>query len=81
VNHFGFTAGSVRLGADTVEYSVRGKPTQVTVVGSVESGFSYEVAWFEPGVSHELTCALQQFDRQHRQRLIALARRLDAGRP
>lgn len=81
VTHIGLTGGYVRLGAETTEYSVHGKPTQVTVEGSPSTGFAYEVAWFEPGVNHELTCALRAFDREHSRRLIALARRLDAGTP
>lgn len=81
VHHFGLVGGAVRLGEDTVEYSVRGKPTQVTVEGSEQSGFAYEVAWFEPDVQHELTCAMPRFERSHSQQLIALARRIDAGKP
>lgn len=81
VNHAGLVGGGVRLAAEDTTYEVRGKATQFMVEGSQESGFAYELAWFEPGVFHELTCALPSFDRQHQKRLIALARRLDAGQP
>jgi hypothetical protein len=69
--------GAVQLNAETTEYLVNHKPSSTSVEGSLNSGFVYNVNWFDETKMHQLECANMAYTKQTLRRLVFLANQID----
>ena len=74
----GITHFSPRLPYEYVVYDVNNKPTLKEVKGSNETGFLYNVKWFDNEFNHELECANMKFSKKTNDAVIDLAKIIDA---
>lgn len=60
-------------------YKVNGKLTTISAVGNKESGFVYEVEWWDSKFKRNLECATEYYSESIKQDTIALAKQIDAA--
>lgn len=68
--------GAVQLNNETTEYIVNKKPSSANVEGSVDSGFLYEINWFDKTYVHFLQCAKPRYELII-QKLVDFANQID----
>jgi len=69
--------GATLIASESVTYYVHNKPTTITVKGSNESGFVYNVSWNDEDYSHSLDCANMKFDKSIISKMLAFAEKID----
>lgn len=69
--------GSELIALEAVTYYVNSKPTLITIKGSNESGFIYDVSWNDEKYSHDLECANMKFDKSITAHMLSLAEKID----
>lgn len=79
-----FSEKSVRLNqavfsetAEKIGYEVNDKYTMLAIIGNKDSGFSYNVDWFDRDFFRTLECASYNYDDKIMQHVITLAKRID----
>lgn len=65
------------LAKEDVVYVINDKATLVKVDGSKNSGFLYQVEWFDKNNFHDLECANTQYSKHIKDEVINLARTID----
>lgn len=68
---------AVILVKEYVTYDINSKPTQISVMGRDNDGFSYRLNWYDNDYYHTLICANKAFNKSYKDKLIELARKID----
>ena len=71
------TQSSIEIALEAIEYLVNKKPSLIDVRGSAESGFLYDIQWFDGDYFRELECANIKFSKTTLNNIIELAKRID----
>ena len=69
--------GGVELVQELVSDDVFGKPTVILTKGNQDTGYLYQVSWYDNTFSRELSCAALSFDFSIKNKVITLARTID----
>ena len=69
--------GSNLIASESVTYYIHSKPTIITVKGSSESGFIYNVSWCDDNYNHILECANMKFDKAITAHMLSFAEKID----
>ncbi|HEU5366663.1 MAG TPA: hypothetical protein VFU62_14090 [Hanamia sp.] len=69
--------GATLIASEAVTYDVNSKPTLITIKGSNESGFIYNISWNDSNYGHILECANMKFDKSITSNLVAFAKKID----
>jgi len=69
---------AIQLVKDTVKFLVNNKPTNTMVEGVPHNGFLYDVTWYTDTTMSSLRCANKKFDLTIKNKMIELARKIDA---
>ncbi len=76
-NYVKLTHGAVIIAKENARYDVNGKTTTVIVRGTPESGFLYNIDWYDTTFFRQLSCANKNFDQKITDGIIELAKRID----
>ncbi len=68
---------SARLAAESVSNDINNKVTIIEVMGNQQSGFIYNIQWYDDEYFHELECASMNFSRKTLKFEIELAKHID----
>ncbi|QMT61866.1 hypothetical protein [Legionella sp. PC997] len=68
----------VELIKELVSYDIQNRPTVMLVTGTKESGYVYKIKWYDSTFSRELECANTEFNPQIKEKVIALANRIES---
>jgi hypothetical protein len=71
------TQSSASIPKEIVTYAVNNKLTKMNVIGSSESGFVYEVEWWDKTYKRNLECAAKVYTEAMRAQVIELAKKID----
>ncbi|HJY22037.1 MAG TPA: hypothetical protein VJ279_04080, partial [Hanamia sp.] len=71
--------GAIQIDENTVRHDVNNKITTIDIAGSMNSGFIYTISWYDKTYFHDLECANLAFKPELKDKLIALAKKIDAG--
>jgi hypothetical protein len=77
--NIGLTQSSASIPKEVVTHTVNNKLTTMNVIGSKESGFVYEVEWWDKTYRRTLECASKAYTEEMRAQVIELARQIDKG--
>jgi hypothetical protein len=69
--------GGVQVEEAFANYDVNGKLTVIDVQGNDNSGFLYNVSWFDANYYRQLECATESFSKATQNQTIELARKID----
>lgn len=72
------TGLGIELIKELVSYDIQSRPTVILVKGTKESGYVYKIKWYDPTFSRELECANRKFSPQIKEKVIALASRIES---
>jgi hypothetical protein len=72
------TKGSAILPKEDVQYVVNGKVCLLNIMGNNQSGYLYEIEWYDDSFRSKLECATQHFSELTKEAVIALAKEIDA---
>lgn len=70
--------GGATLAKEAVVYAVKDKPTLILVKGDSNSGFVYEINWFDDMFAHTLECANKNYGIALTKQVIQLANAIDS---
>lgn len=73
------TGGAANLAEELVVYKVNSKPTIIEISGNNASGYNYTVEWYDDHFRHILNCADKSYSKSTTDRVIELAKRIDAN--
>ena len=76
-NNVSITHQAAKVDEAVVSYDVNGKVTVVTIEGNKESGYLYQVDWFDKNYFHTLECANQKYSNFTKDLVIALTQKID----
>lgn len=71
------TRGSAILPKEDVTYTINGKVTLNNVIGNNNSGYLYEVEWFDKNFRRKLECATKEYSQKINQSVISLSQEID----
>jgi hypothetical protein len=74
LNNMSLTHGAVNISEDSVRYDVNKLPNTLRVEGNNNSGFLYDINWYDQIFSKELECAKATFNKETVRKLIDYAR-------
>jgi hypothetical protein len=69
--------GGIELIQELVSDEILGKPTIVLVKGNKETGFLYQISWYDNTFSRELSCAAPDFNELTKNNTIELAKTIE----
>jgi hypothetical protein len=76
-NNTKLSHGAVIIPKENARYDVNGKTTTVIVRGTPESGFLYNIDWYDATFFRQLSCANKSFDPKITEGIIELAKHID----
>lgn len=76
-NNVKLSHGAVILAKEDVTQDVNGKPTIKEITGNADSGFLYNVEWYDNTFFRQLECANMRYSTEITTSVIALANQLD----
>lgn len=72
------THGSTIIMEEAARYDINKNPNTLSVSGSIENGFLYNISWYDNNRFHkELECANMKYDEQFSFKLINLAKEIE----
>ncbi len=71
------THGAVYINRDVVKYDVNAKVTTTGARGNSNSGFTYNISWYDPTFYYDLECANVKYDSQILQKMTDNAKVID----
>lgn len=71
------TGTAALIPPEIVTYLINNKVTTISVEGNEESGIIYRIEWDDNEYRHSLHCAMQEFSEENKQKIIALAQKID----
>ncbi|ASQ44985.1 hypothetical protein [Legionella clemsonensis] len=71
--------GGVELIKELVSEDIAGKPTIVLVKGNEQTGFTYQINWYDNTYSRELTCAATSYQPSTKDKVISLAKLIESS--
>lgn len=69
--------GGVELIQELVSYDVFGKPTVVLTTGNENTGFLYQISWYDNTFARELSCAASKFSKTIKNNVLELAKTIE----
>jgi hypothetical protein len=69
--------GGVELIKELVSYEINNKPTVILVQGTSDSGYLYQVSWYDEDFSRQLNCASSIFSKTTKENVIELAKNIE----
>lgn len=77
-NNLQLSQSAAYIPKEVVKYLVNGKTTVSGVSGNKDSGYVYEVEWWDKKFKRNLECASKEFSQDTRDATIELAKRIDS---
>jgi hypothetical protein len=78
LNNMTLNHGSVYISGDSARYDINKKPNILTVKGTVNSGFIYDIGWYDKTFSKELECANMNYDPKITKKLVEVAKNIES---
>lgn len=69
--------GGVELIQELVSYEVFGKPTVVLTIGNENTGFLYQISWYDNTFARDLSCASPTFSKTIKNNVLELAKTIE----
>jgi hypothetical protein len=76
-NNVSITHQAVKVNEDQLTYDINNKVTIATVEGNKDSGFVYQIDWYDNHFFRTLECASTTYSSATTQEVIALAKKID----
>ncbi len=76
-NNIKLSHGSIIIAKEDVRTDVNGKTTTVEVMGTLDSGFTYTVEWFDDSYFRKVECANKHYSDELTNAVIGIAQEID----